>query len=154
MSGPRRRKRLDRGIKVRSDSLYVLSSVREVAYLAAPRALLIAGLLSLPLLLGGVAQYVPGGNDAEDCQRDVEVELPAPGEKADDHCPIERTPDPAESVDGTQHSQGAGSLSLVVGVADRRHADGDEGPASHRGEHPPEEEWAQCVGHRDDDRTR
>ena len=47
----RRRERVDRGIKVRSDTLYVLSSFGEIAYLAAPRAMLVVGLLGLPLLL-------------------------------------------------------------------------------------------------------
>ncbi|MFQ5654792.1 MAG: branched-chain amino acid ABC transporter permease, partial [Planctomycetota bacterium] len=47
----RRRERIDRGIKVRSESIYALSSPGELGYLAAPRALLIAGLLLLPLLL-------------------------------------------------------------------------------------------------------
>jgi branched-chain amino acid transport system permease protein len=42
---------VDRGIKVRSDSVYVLSSPKEIVYLAAPRAVLIAGLLSLPVVL-------------------------------------------------------------------------------------------------------
>lgn len=47
----RRRKRLDRSIKVRSEGLYALSSFREMAYVLAPRLLLIVGLLTLPLLL-------------------------------------------------------------------------------------------------------
>jgi branched-chain amino acid transport system permease protein len=51
MEPARRRERVDRGIKVRSESIYVLASAREIAYLAAPRALLIGGLLALPLLL-------------------------------------------------------------------------------------------------------
>lgn len=46
-----RRQRIDRGIKVRSESIYVLSSLREICYLAAPRVLLIAGMLLLPLIL-------------------------------------------------------------------------------------------------------
>jgi len=44
----RRRERLDRGIKVRSDSLYALMSWRELSYLAIPRAVLIIGILILP----------------------------------------------------------------------------------------------------------
>lgn len=47
----RRKERLDRGIKVRADSLYAIMSWRELGYLTAPRLLLIAGLLLLPLLM-------------------------------------------------------------------------------------------------------
>jgi branched-chain amino acid transport system permease protein len=47
----RRKERIDRGIKVRSDGLYALMSWREMAYLIAPRFILIAGLLALPLLM-------------------------------------------------------------------------------------------------------
>jgi branched-chain amino acid transport system permease protein len=50
-SDDRRKKRLDRSIKVRSEGLYALSSWREMAYLISPRLLLILGLLSLPLVL-------------------------------------------------------------------------------------------------------
>jgi branched-chain amino acid transport system permease protein len=50
MPEARRRERIDRGIKVRSESIYALSSPQEVAYLLAPRALLIVGFLSLPLV--------------------------------------------------------------------------------------------------------
>jgi branched-chain amino acid transport system permease protein len=50
-SDDRRKKRLDRSIKVRSEGLYALSSWREMAYLISPRILLILGLLSLPLVL-------------------------------------------------------------------------------------------------------
>ncbi|MEW6490324.1 MAG: branched-chain amino acid ABC transporter permease [Thermodesulfobacteriota bacterium] len=46
-----RLERVDRGIKVRSETLYALSSWREIAYLVAPRALLIGGFLLLPLVL-------------------------------------------------------------------------------------------------------
>lgn len=49
----RRKERIDRGIKVRSDGLYALMSWRELAYLIAPRALLIVGLLALPLVMPG-----------------------------------------------------------------------------------------------------
>jgi branched-chain amino acid transport system permease protein len=45
-----RKERIDRGIKVRSDSIYALMSLREIAYLVIPRLLLIAGLLLFPLL--------------------------------------------------------------------------------------------------------
>ncbi len=46
-----RRKRLDRGIKVRTETLYALSTWREMAYLIVPRTVLILGLLLLPLIL-------------------------------------------------------------------------------------------------------
>lgn len=49
-----RKERIDRGIKVRSDGLYALMSWRETAYLILPRLVLIAGLLSLPLLMPGM----------------------------------------------------------------------------------------------------
>jgi branched-chain amino acid transport system permease protein len=47
----RRRERLDRGIKVRAESIYALASVREMLYLVAPRLVLILGLLLSPLLI-------------------------------------------------------------------------------------------------------
>src|SRR4030043_271074 len=47
----RRRERLDRGIKVRTEGIYAVSSWKEVAYLALPRLILILGLLLLPLLI-------------------------------------------------------------------------------------------------------
>jgi len=47
----RRKKRLDRSIKVRSEGIYSLSSWREMTYLLAPRLLLIGGLLAAPLVL-------------------------------------------------------------------------------------------------------
>ncbi len=50
----RRKERIDRGIKVRSDGLYALMSWREMAYLIAPRFILIAGLLVLPILMPGL----------------------------------------------------------------------------------------------------
>jgi hypothetical protein len=50
----RRRERIDRGIKVRSDGIYALMSLRELSYLALPRLILIFGLLALPLLLPGM----------------------------------------------------------------------------------------------------
>jgi branched-chain amino acid transport system permease protein len=53
-----RKKRLDRSINVRSGGLYALSSWREMAYLLAPRLLLIVGLLVLPLLLDHYWQRV------------------------------------------------------------------------------------------------
>jgi branched-chain amino acid transport system permease protein len=51
---PRRRERIDRGIKVRTDGLYALMSWRELAYLLAPRLLLIVGLIALPSLMPGM----------------------------------------------------------------------------------------------------
>lgn len=45
----RRRERLDRGIKVRSEDIYALNSWREALYLLAPRALPVAALLLLHL---------------------------------------------------------------------------------------------------------
>ena len=50
-SEQRRRERLDRGIKVRSDSLYALMSWRELGYLTVPRLVLIVGMLILPLVM-------------------------------------------------------------------------------------------------------
>nr|MBC8443611.1 branched-chain amino acid ABC transporter permease [Deltaproteobacteria bacterium] len=47
----RRRERLDRGIKVRSDSLYALMSWRELSYLTIPRAVLIIGILISPFVV-------------------------------------------------------------------------------------------------------
>ena len=47
----KRKKRLDRSIKVRSEGLYALSSWGEMAYLIMPRVVLILGLLVLPLIL-------------------------------------------------------------------------------------------------------
>jgi len=44
----RRRRRLDRSIKVRTGGLYALSSWSEMAYLLVPRVVLIGGLLVLP----------------------------------------------------------------------------------------------------------
>lgn len=49
--GDRRKERLDRGIKVRSDGVYAISSWREITYLIAPRLVLILGLAFAPLLL-------------------------------------------------------------------------------------------------------
>lgn len=50
----RRKERIDRGIKVRSDGIYALLSWRELAYLSVPRLVLILGILSLPLLMPGM----------------------------------------------------------------------------------------------------
>ncbi len=53
-----RRERIDRGIKVRSDDIFVLASTRDLAYVLAPRALAIAALLVFPLLHGVVSSYL------------------------------------------------------------------------------------------------
>ncbi|MFH1982277.1 MAG: branched-chain amino acid ABC transporter permease [Pseudomonadota bacterium] len=53
-SAQRRKERIDRGIKVRTDGLYALLSYREIAYLALPRIVLIGGLLVLPLVVPGM----------------------------------------------------------------------------------------------------
>ncbi|MCB2226874.1 MAG: branched-chain amino acid ABC transporter permease [Desulfarculaceae bacterium] len=53
----RRRERLDRGIKVRSDGVYAVGSWREMMFLLGPRLLLIVGLLAMPLILGGVPYW-------------------------------------------------------------------------------------------------
>lgn len=47
----RRRERLDRGIKVRTDGIYALMSWRELSYLTLPRLVLIVGMLLLPLVM-------------------------------------------------------------------------------------------------------
>jgi branched-chain amino acid transport system permease protein len=47
----RRKERIDRGIKVRSEGIYVVSSLKEMLYVAGPRLFLIVGLLLLPLVL-------------------------------------------------------------------------------------------------------
>jgi branched-chain amino acid transport system permease protein len=47
----RRKERLDRGIKVRTVGIYSLMSWRELSYLAVPRAVLILGMLLLPLVM-------------------------------------------------------------------------------------------------------
>lgn len=47
----KRKERLDRGIKVRTDTIYALMSAREMAYLVVPRLVLICGFLLLPLVM-------------------------------------------------------------------------------------------------------
>lgn len=47
----RRKERLDRGIKVRTDGVYAISSWVEISYLLAPRLIFIVGLLALPIVL-------------------------------------------------------------------------------------------------------
>lgn len=54
----RRRERLDRGIKVRTEGLYALSSWKEMLYLLVPRLVLILGLLVSPLFLSMYWQRV------------------------------------------------------------------------------------------------
>jgi branched-chain amino acid transport system permease protein len=46
----RRRERLDRGVKVRADTVYAISSWKEMLFLLAPRAALVIGLLLAPLI--------------------------------------------------------------------------------------------------------
>jgi branched-chain amino acid transport system permease protein len=50
-SEQQRKERIDRGIKVRCDSIYALMSHRELSYLALPRLILIVGMLILPLVV-------------------------------------------------------------------------------------------------------
>jgi len=50
----RRRERIDRGIKVRTQGLYALMSWRELSYLILPRLVLIVGLLGLPMMMPGM----------------------------------------------------------------------------------------------------
>lgn len=47
----RRKRRLDRGLKVRTEGIYALSSGKEALYLLAPRLVLILGLLVVPLVM-------------------------------------------------------------------------------------------------------
>ena len=50
----RRKERLDRGIKVRTDGIYALMSWRELSYLTLPRMVLILGIMALPFLAPGM----------------------------------------------------------------------------------------------------
>ncbi|MBW2119540.1 MAG: branched-chain amino acid ABC transporter permease [Deltaproteobacteria bacterium] len=50
----RRKERIDRGIKVRTDGLYALMSWRELGYLTLPRVMLIVGMLILPFVMPSV----------------------------------------------------------------------------------------------------
>ncbi len=52
--GQRRKERIDRGIKVRTEGIYALSSLRELSYLSVPRLVLIIGLLALPLVMPSI----------------------------------------------------------------------------------------------------
>jgi branched-chain amino acid transport system permease protein len=49
--GERRSERLDRGIKVRTEGIYAISSWQEMNYLLVPRLALILGMLVLPLVM-------------------------------------------------------------------------------------------------------
>ena len=50
-SGERRKERIDRAIKVRTEGIYAISSWQEASYLVLPRLILIVGLLLLPLIM-------------------------------------------------------------------------------------------------------
>ena len=54
----RRRERVDRGIKVRTEDIYALLSWREICYLMVPRAALVIGMLVVPALLSELWQRV------------------------------------------------------------------------------------------------
>ena len=54
----KRKERIDRGIKARTDDVFALTSWREMLYLAAPRVIPVAGFLLLPLFLGAYWQKV------------------------------------------------------------------------------------------------
>ncbi len=47
----RRKERIDKGIRVRTDGIYALMSLRELSYLTVPRLVLIVGILILPLVM-------------------------------------------------------------------------------------------------------
>ena len=47
----RRKERLDRGIKVRTEGVYAISSWEEMGYLLLPRLALICGMLAIPLVI-------------------------------------------------------------------------------------------------------
>ncbi len=47
----KRKERIDRGVKVRSDTIYAISSMKEIMYLIGPRMGLVLFLLALPLVL-------------------------------------------------------------------------------------------------------
>jgi branched-chain amino acid transport system permease protein len=51
MAQMRRKERIDRGIKVRTEGIYAISAMREILYLIGPRLLLILGLMALPFIL-------------------------------------------------------------------------------------------------------
>ncbi len=54
----RRRERIDRGLKVRTEGIYALLSWQEICYLMVPRTLLVAGMLIGPMFLPEVWQRV------------------------------------------------------------------------------------------------
>ena len=54
----KRKERIDRGIKARSEDIFALCSWREMLYLSAPRLIPILGFLILPLVLGPYWQKV------------------------------------------------------------------------------------------------
>jgi len=54
INSERRRERIDRGIKIRTDGIYAMMSWRELSYLSAPRLVLIVGMLILPLVMPGM----------------------------------------------------------------------------------------------------
>ena len=53
-----RKERLDRGIKVRADDVFAVSSYREMLYLSLPRVLGVAAMLALPLIINAYWQKV------------------------------------------------------------------------------------------------
>lgn len=58
MPSRKRRERIDRGIKARSEDVFALNSWREMLYLAAPRLLPVVACLVLPLVLSAYWQKV------------------------------------------------------------------------------------------------
>jgi branched-chain amino acid transport system permease protein len=52
-----RRERLDRGIKVRSDEIFAIASLRDLAYVLLPRVVTVLALLAFPLLEAVVSPY-------------------------------------------------------------------------------------------------
>jgi branched-chain amino acid transport system permease protein len=52
-----RRERVDRGIKVRSDDIFAIASLRDLSYLVVPRAAPIVALLAFPLLGAAIGPY-------------------------------------------------------------------------------------------------
>jgi len=52
-----RKERIDRGIKVRSDDIFVLASMRDLLYVTLPKAIVILALLIFPLLKDVVGMY-------------------------------------------------------------------------------------------------
>ena len=47
----KRKERIDRGIKVRTEGIYSISSIKDMMYIAGPRIIFIAALLLLPIVL-------------------------------------------------------------------------------------------------------